>query len=144
VVVQTFNPEHPSISLAAAHDYASFVNIELGHRKAHHYPPYERLARLIVRSRDRDGAGAFADRLAAAFQAALPGLKNPDGSAAAVRLLGPAEAPVFRLKGYYRFHFQMQSPSPGALHQLLRLVLATVRPPAGVEYTIDIDPLNML
>jgi primosomal protein N' (replication factor Y) len=144
VLVQTFNPEHPCISLAAAHDYAAFVNIELAHRKEHRYPPYERLARLIVRSRDREHAGEFADRLALAFQAALGSLKNPDGSPVAVRLLGPAEAPVFRLKGYYRFHFQLQSASPGALHQLLRAALPTLRPPADVEYTIDIDPLNML
>jgi primosomal protein N' (replication factor Y) len=63
---------------------------------------------------------------------------------AGVRVLGPAEAPVFRLKGYYRFHFQMQSPSAALLHQVLRNVLATVRPPQGVEFTMDVDPLNML
>ena len=61
-----------------------------------------------------------------------------------LRLLGPAEAPVFRLKGYYRFHFQLQSASAAALHQLLRNVLPAVRPPAGVEFTVDVDPFNML
>jgi primosomal protein N' (replication factor Y) len=80
----------------------------------------------------------------AAFQAAQGNLKTAEGAPAEVRLLGPAEAPVFRLKGYYRYHFQLQSPSPGVLHQLLRAVLPVVRPPAGVEFTIDIDPLNML
>jgi primosomal protein N' (replication factor Y) len=144
VVVQTFNPEHQSISLAAAHDYAAFVGIELAHRQAHHYPPYQRLARLIVRSREREEAGAFADKLAAALRAAQGNLKTADGTPAEVRLLGPAEAPVFRLKGYYRFHFQMQSPSPGVLHQLLRAAVPVVRPPGGVEFTIDIDPLDML
>ena len=53
-------------------------------------------------------------------------------------------APVFRLKGYYRFHFQLQSPSAAALHQLLRRVVPAVRPPAGVEFTLDVDPFNML
>jgi primosomal protein N' (replication factor Y) len=144
VLVQTFSPEHPAIALAAAHDFPAFVNIELVHRQAHHYPPYERLARLIVRSRERDQAGAFADQLAGRFQATLGGLKTTEGAAAVVRLLGPAEAPVFRLKGYYRFHFQLQSPSPGVLHQLLRQVLLHVRTPTGVELTLDIDPLNML
>src|SRR5438093_858869 len=55
-----------------------------------------------------------------------------------------AERPVFRLKGFCRFHFQLQSASPAALHQLLRTVLSGIRPPAGVEFTLDIDPLNML
>jgi primosomal protein N' (replication factor Y) len=63
---------------------------------------------------------------------------------AGVRVLGPAEAPVFRLKGQYRFHFQLQSPSAALLHQLLRTVLPTARPPTGVEFTMDVDPLNML
>ena len=63
---------------------------------------------------------------------------------AAVRLLGPAEAPVFRLKGYHRFHFQLQSASAASLHQVLRAVVPAVRVPSGVEFTIDVDPLNML
>jgi primosomal protein N' (replication factor Y) len=143
VVVQTFNPEHPSIALAATHDYAGFVARELAHRRAHDYPPYQRLVRLIVRSRDRDAGSAFAERLAAAFQKGLHSLAAP-GSAPPVRVLGPAEAPVFRLKGYYRFHFQLQSPSAAVLHQLLRGVLPAVRPPGGVEFTVDVDPMNML
>jgi primosomal protein N' (replication factor Y) len=144
VLVQTFNPEQPCVALAARHDYEAFVAGELAHRRGHNYPPYQRLARLIVRSRDKDEAGAFAERLAGGFRAALPRLATPAGTPVEIRLLGPAEAPVFRLKGYYRFHFQIQSPNSAALHQLLRAVLPAVRPPAGVELTVDVDPLNML
>jgi primosomal protein N' (replication factor Y) len=144
VLVQTFNPEHPSIALAAAHDYNRFVEIELAHRKAHKYPPFQRLVRLVVRGRDQQEAGEFADRLAVGFRAALERLKGPEGAPLEVRLLGPAEAPVFRLKGYYRYHFQLQSPSPAALHQLLRAVLPTARAPSHVELTVDVDPLDML
>ena len=61
-----------------------------------------------------------------------------------LRLLGPAEAPVFRLKGYFRFHFKMHSASSATLHQMLRAVLPTVRVPHGVELTVDIDPQDML
>jgi primosomal protein N' (replication factor Y) len=142
VLVQTFTPDHPSIALAAAHDYAAFVAGELAHRQAHHYPPYQRLARLIVRSRDREAAAAFAERIAAGFRVVLPAAVG-DGPPE-VRLLGPAEAPVFRLKGYFRFHCQLQAASPGTLHQVLRAVLPTLRPPAGVEFTLDVDPFNML
>src|SRR5690606_29003725 len=107
----------PSIALAAAHDYNRFVAIELEHRKAHKYPPFQRLARLVVRSRDQQEGADFADRLAVGFRLALERMRGPDGAPLEVRLLGPAEAPVFRLKGYYRYHFQLQSPSPAALHQ---------------------------
>jgi primosomal protein N' (replication factor Y) len=140
VLVQTFNPEQPCVFLAAQHDYEAFVKLEMAHRREHNYPPYQRLARLIVRSKKPNKAGDFADRLAADFEHAQKMLKLPG----AVRLLGPAEAPVFRLKGFCRFHFQLQSASPAALHQLLRTVLSGVRPPAGVEFTLDVDPLNML
>jgi primosomal protein N' (replication factor Y) len=143
VLVQTFNPEQPCVALAAKHDYLAFVETEMAHRRAHNYPPYQRLARLIVRSRDADAAQAFAERLAGSFNAALHTLASADAGAQ-VRLLGPAEAPVFRLKGYYRFHFQLQSASSAVLHQVLRQVLPTARPPANVEFTLDVDPHNML
>jgi primosomal protein N' (replication factor Y) len=142
VLVQTFTPEHPCIALAATHDYAGFVAAEMKHRREHNYPPFQRLARIIVRSRDQQAVSAFADLLADAFQSALQA--QTASSPPEVRVLGPAEAPVFRLKGYYRFHFQLQSPSPGALHQLLRAVLPAQRAPAGVEFTLDVDPFNML
>jgi primosomal protein N' (replication factor Y) len=144
VLVQTFNPEQPCIALAARHDYENFVTAELTHRRAHNYPPYQRLARLVVRSRDRDEAGSFAERLAGAFRLAMPKLQSSNQGPFEVRLLGPAEAPVFRLKGYYRYHFQLQSPSSAVLHQLLRAVVPGLRPPTSVELTVDVDPLNML
>ena len=144
VLVQTFNPEVPCIALAATHDYEGFVKQEMTHRESHNYPPYQRMARLIIRGRDQAAAGDFAERMAGAFNAALASLAQSGKQLTDVRVLGPAEAPVFRLKNFYRFHFQVQSPSPGSLHQLLRHVLPVVKPPSGVEYALDIDPQNML
>jgi primosomal protein N' (replication factor Y) len=144
VLVQTFNPEQPCIALAAAHDYEGFVQQEMAHRQGHNYPPFQRMARLIIRGRDQAGAGDFAERMAGAFNAGLSSLAQSGKQLSDVRVLGPAECPVFRLKSYYRFHFQVHSPSPGSLHQLLRHVLPVVKPPTGVEFTLDIDPQNML
>jgi primosomal protein N' (replication factor Y) len=141
VLVQTWTPEHPCISHAAAHDYDAFVAGELLHRREHNYPPFQRLVRLVVRSKEMEAGGEFAERTAAVFQSALKTLAEQ--GPAEVRLLGPAEAPVFRLKGYFRYHFQLQSPSPGALHKLLRAVLPTLSPPSGVELAVDVDPCNM-
>lgn len=141
VLIQTFTPDHPSISLAATHDYLRFAELELAHRKEHLYPPYQRLARLIVRSQNESAARSFAETLAGAFREAL---KKPDRQSPGVRLLGPAEAPVYRLNGYYRYHFQLQSASPRLLHEVLREVLSVARPPSRVEYQVDVDPFNML
>jgi len=144
VFVQTFSPEHPSIALAAAHDYLGFAAAELATRHQHKYPPYQRLARLVIRSKDQEAAGQYADRLAAAFGPAMESAQRANAEAGELRILGPAEAPVFRLKGYFRFHFQLQSPSSAFLHQVLRAVVPTVRLPREVDLTIDIDPQDML
>ena len=144
VMIQTFTPDHPSISLAATHDYLKFAELELAHRKEHQYPPYQRLARLIVRSKNENAASAFADTLAGAFREALRRPDRQPPRSAGLRLLGPAEAPVYRLGGYYRYHFQLQSASPGVLHSVLREVLSVARAPSGVEFQIDVDPFNML
>jgi primosomal protein N' (replication factor Y) len=143
VMVQTFNPEQPCIALAAGHDFSRFAELELAQRKAHGYPPYQRMARVIVRSRRAQPAAEFAEYLTDAFRNALKRLDG-GGRGDSVRILGPAEAPVFRLKGYYRYHFQLQSASSALLHQVLRGVLPAVRTPPAVEFTLDIDPHNML
>ena len=160
VLVQTYTPDHPCITLAAKHDYGEFAGLELSHRKEHRYPPFERLARLIVRSEKEDAAQVFADQLAGAFKEAIRrasaacGVRSaesqPDLNSAlrtphaALRLLGPAECPVFRLNNFYRFHFQVQSENSALLHEVLRTVLAVAKPPAGVEFQVDVDPYNML
>jgi primosomal protein N' (replication factor Y) len=144
VLVQSYSVDHPAITLAAAHDFEQFAGIELGHRRAHNYPPFHRMARVVVKSRNQEEAAGFADRLAGAFRTALEQKKAKTGVSVPLRLLGPAEAPVFRLKGYHRYHFQLQSPSPGTLHEVLREVMATVRVPNGVDCTVDIDPYDML
>src|SRR6516225_3961046 len=144
VFIQTMSPEHPSIALAATHDYRKFADGEMKQRRAHNYPPWQRLARIIIRSKDEAAAGEYADRLAAAFRTGLERLQRAADGPTDLRLLGPAEAPVFRLKGYFRFHFQLQSSSSAFLHQVLRTVLPTVRLPKGVELMIDVDPQDML
>jgi primosomal protein N' (replication factor Y) len=144
VLIQTYTPEHPCIALAAAHDFVQFAGLEMATRKQHRYPPFERLARLLVRSEKEHAANAFAETLAGAFAEAIKRVP-PDGDGAKpVRLLGPAECPVFRLNNFYRFHFQVQSESSGTLHDVLRTVLAVAKPPAGVEFQVDVDPHNML
>ncbi len=144
VLIQTYTPEHPSIGLVVRHDYLRFAALELEHRRKHAYPPFERLARLIIRGEKQEVTAAFADTLAGAFREAQRLLQQRQPSLPEVRVLGPAEAPVFRLKDYFRYHFQLQAPQAGVLHQLLREVLGVLRPPHGVEFQIDIDPFSML
>ena len=140
--MQAYTPDHPCILHAATHDYCAFVAGELAHRREHNYPPYHRMARLIIRSKEMTAGAEFAERTTAVFQTAMTSLASQ--GIGDIRLLGPAEAPIFRLKGEYRYHFQLQSPSPGALHKLLRSVMPTLTTPTGIELVLDVDPANML
>jgi primosomal protein N' (replication factor Y) (superfamily II helicase) len=152
VMVQTFTPEHPCITLAAEHDYHGFAQQELAHRKAFSYPPFHKLARLIVRSEKEEAAAKFADVLAGTFREAVMRSTRQHASPAlpgemptpTVRVLGPAECPVFKLKNFYRFHFQLQAESSGHLHQVLREVLSVAKPPHNVEFQVDVDPFSMM
>ena len=142
VLIQTFSPEQPCIALAAGHRYHAFVAQELESRRAHLYPPFQRLARVVVRSRNEEAARDFAERLSTGFTEALQQIAQTP-TQAEIRLLGPAEAPIFRLKGQYRFHFQLQSAKGTSLHQLLKAVLPSRQPPAGVHLAVDVDPIDM-
>jgi primosomal protein N' (replication factor Y) len=144
VFVQSFNPEHPSIALAAKHDFLTFAKGEMAHRQKHGYPPFQRMARILIKGKDEAVARAFADSLAEAFSPAMLASQMPGEPAQELRVLGPAEAPLFRLKNVYRFHFQLQSSSSAYLHQVLRRAIPTVKLPHGIELAIDIDPQDML
>lgn len=143
VMIQTFTPDHPCIALAATHDFIEFSRQELLHRKEHKYPPFQRLARLIVRSETESAAADYAKTLAGAFAEAIRRHVKPGSPS--LRLLGPAECPVFKLKSFYRFHFQIQSETSGILHTVLREALSAAKPPGnGVEFQVDVDPYSML
>ena len=163
--MQTFTPEHPSVSLAVSHNFLKFAEGELLQRREHNYPPYQRLVRLIVRSKEMQAASDVADawpgRFASLWKRVAGGGRRAAGKKLRglpppttrhppprlvpdFRLLGPAEAEVFRLKGYYRYHFQPQSPSSVYLHEILRRVLPVVKLPKGVELSVDVDPQDML
>jgi primosomal protein N' (replication factor Y) len=137
VLVQTSCPTEPAILKASQHDFAGFAAAELEHRRQMRAPPYEHLARVIIRGADEQAALAEARRMADLVRAAIAEASLP------VRLLGPAPAPVARLKGSFRFHFQLSAAAPEPIQQLWKGVHDLLKPPANVEYAVDMDPINL-
>ena len=135
VLVQTFCPEHHAITCAQHHDYLGFVAAELPLRQASGVPPYGRLARLIARGPDESLVASFMQEVSLALSFAAP---------PSVRLLGPAPAPVLKIRDLFRFHLQLRAPSARPLQDLLHAVLPTLTPPNGVELAVDIDPVSLL
>jgi primosomal protein N' (replication factor Y) len=135
VLVQTYSPDHPAIVHAAHHDYEGFVATELPERAQYGVPPYGRLVRIIARGPDETAVHAYLKTLATALSEAAP---------PTVRLLGPAPAPVLKIRNLYRYHLQMRCPAVKPLQALLHAVPATVPVPAGIELAIDVDPVSLL
>ncbi len=147
VLVQAYDAEHPAIVLASRHDFESFAMAELEQRAALSYPPFSRMARLIWRSPDPAALEEQAKRVVAALKNAHERIKATAAEGEAIpycRILGPAEPPVARLKDFFRRHAMLFSPSARHLHTVLREGVRSVRPMAGVEQAIDIDPVSTL
>ncbi|MGO9125490.1 MAG: primosomal protein N' [Terriglobales bacterium] len=115
VVLQTFFPDHYAVQYAAQHDFAGFYEKELRFRSWMHYPPYSALANVLVRSDKLDEALTWSGILGNWFEKT-----RQEG----IRVLGPAAAPIVRLKRDYRYHFVLKSASREKLNTLLRTMLA--------------------
>ena len=134
VIVQTYAPEHPAITTVRTHDYAAFVAQELEYRRQEQYPPFARMAVLRMDARDEALLKHDAAAVAAAVRAA---------GGAAVRVLGPAEAPIARVRGRSRYQIWLGAADRAALAAAARAG-AAVRRGADVRLMVDIDPQSVL
>jgi primosomal protein N' (replication factor Y) len=137
VLVQTINPDQPVIQLAARHDYFGFAKRELESRREQHQPPFAHLARIVLRGHDEQQVQAAAKLLAESIRRATANLPQP------VKLLGPAPAPVYKLRKQFRFHLLLSAGTPEALTNLWKTVGPTALENETVELTIDVDPIDM-
>jgi primosomal protein N' (replication factor Y) (superfamily II helicase) len=137
VLIQTFYPEHYAIQDAVRQDYLSFYERELNFRRLMGYPPFSSLANVIVRDKNLENAIRWSRRLSEYFS-------PHDGKG--VRVLGPASAPLARLKKEHRYQFLLKSPKRSQLTKLLSGALsfcdANAIPQTAV--LVDMDPLSLL
>ncbi len=137
VLVQTFNPDHPAILAASRHDYAAFADYELHHRSEFGYPPFGLLARVVVRGPHEQHARQLAELLA---QSARDWPLGDDET----RVIGPAEAPIAKLRGKFRFHFLLRAIEDRTLHDWIKHITSSVPESDDAQYVIDVDPQEML
>ncbi|HEY5656537.1 MAG TPA: primosomal protein N' [Myxococcota bacterium] len=137
VIVQTFAPTHYAIEPVRDHDYERFYAEELSHRAALGFPPFGRLFQVMVSGPDEDVVRRAAEALARAFDAA-------DVAARGCERLGPAPAPLARLRGRYRYQLLAKGPAEAVRSAARVLTQAAATPPEGVQISMDALPLNML
>jgi len=138
VVIQTFLPTDPSIVAASTHDYERFASLTLPIRRSLGYPPYGRMARIICRGRKEAQVRDYMHELAAALRSLAANLA--DGS----QVLGPAPAPVSRIKLRYRYHLMLKCPTAESVHDILDRASELLQGPSGAKVIVDVDPISML
>jgi primosomal protein N' (replication factor Y) len=137
VVLQTYFPDHYAVQYAARHDFTGFYEKELRFRSWMHYPPYSALANVLVRSDRLDEALQWSGLLGKWFEKT-----RHEG----IRVLGPAAAPILRLKRDYRYHFVLKSASREKLNTLLRTMLAyaAAQKIPRTQVIVDVDALWLM
>jgi primosomal protein N' (replication factor Y) (superfamily II helicase) len=138
VLVQTYHPEHYALRHACAQNYEAFYEEEIRYRKSLSYPPFVSLAALLVRGPDATRVHEQSVALRDAIEAA-----NSDRSC---RVLGPAPAPLARLRGEHRFQLLLKSRSRARLRAVLDLGLADAAA-RGCDLNsvnVEIDPVNLM
>jgi primosomal protein N' (replication factor Y) len=132
--LQTHQPEHPVMKALLLGDREAFYSSEIALREKTGYPPFGRLAGLVISANDRHGAESYGRTLVA---------HAPKDDS--VRVLGPAEAPIAVVRGRHRSRLLVKSPRGFDLSAYLRRWLAAAPKPRGnVRLEVDVDPQSFL
>ncbi|MDE0333130.1 MAG: primosomal protein N' [Nitrospinae bacterium] len=147
VIIQTFRPDHFAVQCARTHDYAGFYKREALAREKMGYPPYRRLARLRFESKNKHlaaKAGAWAASFLRRHGATAAGLAN---DADKIEYLGPAPAPLVRIRGVWRYHMILKARSSKRLGEALKSLVADFEGQAAfssVRLAVDVDPMSLM
>ena len=138
VIVQTHNPGHYSIAMAKHHDYLNLYDQEIEMRRRPGFPPFGRLINIQLEGEDEQKVKKAALSLASLARKLKP--QSAD-------ILGPAPAPIARLRGRFRWQLLLRASTPAHLKELCRRLMTTQIegvPKKGVKLSVDVDPENML
>jgi len=139
VIIQTYHPEHYAVVCARAQDYEGFYQREINFRRMMNYPPFCALVNILIHDKEVTKAHGAADRLATELRQAAqdPGM---------IRVLGPAPAPLARLRNEYRFQVLIKARSRRSAREALDIAMdRTLK--SGVNphsVSVEVDPINLM
>lgn len=142
VIIQTRRPDHISFVAASDHDSKMFLEREMEERRALGYPPFVKLANIRISSNYKDRVTKIAEKIANMLKCAIDNRPMLKGSV----VLGPAPAPIERIKNRYRWQILLKTPTARELSSLMVDVRRFVDSATalGAKVAIDVDPVNML
>jgi primosomal protein N' (replication factor Y) len=133
VIIQTYTPDHYAIRAAAKHDYEEFYKKEIEYRRELGYPPFSKLINLLVSGPEMKKVAKIADDLKQFLVKRIP-----------QNILGPAPAPIPRLRGDWRYQMLLKGQDLDQLRAAVVDTLAKVVVPIEVRVTVDVEPMGML
>ncbi len=144
VILQTYTPDHFTITAARKQAFRAFYEKEIQYRRSLGYPPYSRMVQLLVSGKSRSAARHFAETLGAAGRDRL---QNDSAWKNQMTLLGPVEAALHQVAGRFRWQLLLKGTQPSTLNRFTRELLQAAGPPRGpeaVKVIIDVDPQVMM
>ena len=136
VVLQTRVPTHNSLQMTATSNYADFAAHELKMRQALGYPPFRKILRVIISSADKSQALTHAAEVARSARALIESSK--------IELLGPAPAPIEKIRTLWRYHIIFKSSSAAELQHVMKQLKKIHSSSAEIRLAYDLDPHDML
>ena len=141
VIIQTYAPDHYALQAVVTHDYRGFFCSEIEFRRALSYPPFTRLALLRLEGAKAAEVERCAHLLGARLRAAV---KKAGHEGEEFHILGPASAPIERLRGRYRFQILLKGRQSARVLEHARRAQNLFPGPRSVRFRVDVDPQNML
>ena len=138
VLVQSLIPDHFALARAVAHDYDGFLDEELAFRQELGYPPFSHLVALQFSSTAASAVEKDADAAAELLR------RLREAQRCRVEVLGPATAPLGKVRGRYRWQILLKGTNRQELHRLVQRFRQEFRPTATVRLAVDIDPVELL
>ncbi len=147
VIVQTYRPDHYALVAGCKQDYAAFFEQEIIQRREMYYPPFCVLANIIIRHERELEGQAIAEKAAAILRSSLGDAalaRDGQSDKYALRALGPAPAPLARLRGEHRFQILLKARQRRRLRQALERLLPELTDTERRHLFIEIDPLDLM
>ncbi|MDD2942245.1 MAG: primosomal protein N' [bacterium] len=149
VILQTREPNHPTIVAAVTNRFMAFARFELEQRQTLNYPPWSRLARIIVSHPTQSVAWDYAGKLRNFVDKTKEGWENETSHNSKLKLqvLGPSVAPYEKIRNRYRFHLLIKSSSSSAISSIASMLdnwKRKTRKDRELRITVDVDPVDLL
>jgi primosomal protein N' (replication factor Y) len=141
--VQTYEPGHYVFDFVSGHDYEAFYREEIELRKELSYPPFTKLIRVILSFRNKDDANRRIKSISNRIKKMNPSLAGA-GKESGIEVLGPAPAPVEKIRNLWRWHLILKGKDAKQIRQMAVNIFDPLKNLKDVKIDIDVDPVNLL